>query len=293
MSNVKWIKINVDMFDDEKIKIIQSMPDGDSLLVVWVRLITLAGKTNDRGYVYIAENLPYTEEMLSVIMNKPLNTIRLSLEMFTKLNMIEIDEKGIYLLNFEKYQSLDKLEQMRENTRLRVAKHRENKKNKDKEALLEQKEEVKNICNVTRNVTVTQCNALDIDIDKDIDIELEKENKQKKKKKVYGEYKHIKLTDEEYQKLVNEYSSSITDACITYLDEYIEMKGTKYRSHYLAIRKWVVDAVKTKNKGYIKTNTSIKTEVAPAWLDKDVPEQNSEQTSQEIQDLLDSLKMVN
>ena len=105
MSNVKWIKINVDMFDDEKIKIIQSMPDGDALLVVWVRLITLAGKTNDRGYVYIAENLPYTEEMLSVIMNKPLNTIRLSLEMFTKLNMIEIDEKGIYLLNFEKYQS--------------------------------------------------------------------------------------------------------------------------------------------------------------------------------------------
>lgn len=291
MSNVKWIKINVDMFDDEKIKIIQSMPDGDSLLVVWVRLITLAGKTNDRGYVYIAENLPYTEEMLSVIMNKPLKTIRLSLEMFTKLNMIEIDEKGIYLLNFEKYQSLDKLEQMRENTRLRVAKHRENKKNKDKEALLEQKEEVKNICNVTRNVTVTQCNALDID--KDIDIELEKENKQKKKKKVYGEYKHIKLTDEEYQKLVNEYSSSITDACINYLDEYIEMKGTKYRSHYLVIRKWVVDAVKTKNKGYIKTNTSIKTEVAPDWLDKDVPEQNSEQTSQEIQDLLDSLKMVN
>ena len=49
MAEVKWIKLNVDMFDDEKIKIIQAMPDGDSLLVVWIKLITLAGKTNDGG----------------------------------------------------------------------------------------------------------------------------------------------------------------------------------------------------------------------------------------------------
>ena len=46
MAEMQWIKLRIDMFDDEKIKIIQSMPDGDALLVVWIRLIALAGKCN-------------------------------------------------------------------------------------------------------------------------------------------------------------------------------------------------------------------------------------------------------
>jgi predicted phage replisome organizer len=154
MSSIKWIKLNVDMFDDEKIKIIQSMPEGDSLLIVWIKLITLAGKTNDGGYIYINENMPYTEDMLATIMNKPKNIISLALSTFDKLGMIENDEKGIYLVNFEKHQSLDKLEKIREQTRLRVAKHREKIKNN----------------NVT--LQVTHSNATDIDIDKDIEIDI-------------------------------------------------------------------------------------------------------------------------
>ena len=155
MSTIKWIKINVDMFDDEKIKIIQAMPEGDSLLVVWIKLITLAGKTNEGGYIYMSENIPYTEEMLATIMNKPIMIIQLALSTFINLGMIEKDEKGIYLVNFEKHQSLDKLEQIKEQTRLRVAKYR---------AKLKQNNDV--------TLPVTQCNAIDIDkdIDKDIDI---------------------------------------------------------------------------------------------------------------------------
>lgn len=164
MANVKWIKITVDMFDDEKIKIIQSMPDGDTLLIVWIKLITLAGKTNDGGYVYISENMPYTDEMLSIIMNKPLNTIRLALDTFIKLGMIENDIKGIYLLNFEKHQSLDKMEKLKEQNRLRVAKYREKQKQLE--------------CNVTSNVTVMQSNDTDIDIDKEEDID--KDNNKRK-----------------------------------------------------------------------------------------------------------------
>ena len=152
MASVKWIKLNVDMFDDEKIKIIQSMPEGDALLIVWVKLILLAGKTNEGGYIYISENMPYTDEMLSVVVNKPLNIIRLAIETFTRLGMIENDEKGIYLVNFEKHQSLDKLEQIREQTRLRVAKHRAKLKENN---------------NVT--LQVTQSNAIDKDIDKEED----------------------------------------------------------------------------------------------------------------------------
>ena len=70
----------------------------------------------------------------------------------------------------------------------------------------------------------------------------------------YGEYKHVLLTNDEMFKLSNEYGL-LAEECITFLDEYIEMKGYKAKSHYLAIRKWVVDAVqeqkrrKNNNKG--------------------------------------------
>ena len=57
----------------------------------------------------------------------------------------------------------------------------------------------------------------------------------------FGEYQHVLLTDKEYEKLQQDFSNC--DELIKYLDEYIEMKGYKAKSHNLAIRKWVVEAV--------------------------------------------------
>lgn len=62
------------------------------------------------------------------------------------------------------------------------------------------------------------------------------------RKHKYGEYKNVLLKDEELQKLKENYQN--WEELIKYLDEYIEMKGYKAKSHYLCIRKWVVDAVK-------------------------------------------------
>ena len=72
MAEMQWIKLRIDMFDDEKIKIIQSMPDGDALLVVWIRLIALAGKCNANGLVLVEDEFPYTADMLSVRFSTPL-----------------------------------------------------------------------------------------------------------------------------------------------------------------------------------------------------------------------------
>lgn len=66
-------------------------------------------------------------------------------------------------------------------------------------------------------------------------------------KKEYGEYKHVKLTEEELAKLVKKHGTEKAAALIKYLDEYIEEKpGYKSASHYLAICRWVVDAVNEK-----------------------------------------------
>lgn len=132
MADINWIKLRVDMFDDEKIKIIQSMPEGDTILVIWIRIIALAGKCNTKGLVLIEDEFPYSDEMLATIFNKPLATVRLALGTFEKFRMIERTEKGIYISNFEKHQNTEGMEKIREQARIR--KQRERKK---KRALLE------------------------------------------------------------------------------------------------------------------------------------------------------------
>ncbi len=80
-----------------------------------------------------------------------------------------------------------------------------------------------------------------------------------KTKHKYGEYNNVRLTDDEINKLNEELGSHMTTACITFLDEYIEMKGYKAKSHYLAIKKWVVNAVKERQP---------KEQDRLAWLDE-------------------------
>ena len=116
------------MFDDEKIKIIQSMPEGDAILVIWIRIIALAGKCNAKGLVLIEDEFPYSDEMLATIFNKPLATVRLALGTFEKFRMIERTEKGIYISNFEKHQNTEGMEKIREQARIRKQREREKKR---------------------------------------------------------------------------------------------------------------------------------------------------------------------
>lgn len=76
----------------------------------------------------------------------------------------------------------------------------------------------------------------------------------KASKQKYGEYNNVLLKDEELQKLQKDYQN--WEELIKYLDEYIEMKGYKAKSHYLCIKKWVVNAVKEDNLKKSKKNTN-------------------------------------
>ena len=159
MADIKWIKIVTDMFDNRKIRQIECLPDGDSIIVIWMKLLCLAGQTNDNGMVYFTKDIPYTEQMLAQQFNRPLTTIQMALKTFEQFGMVELVDNILHISNWEKYQNIEGMEKIREQTRKRVAKHRANQK------LLES--------NVTCNVTVTQSNATDIDIDKDIDKDIE------------------------------------------------------------------------------------------------------------------------
>src|SRR5699024_8829331 len=116
------------MFDDEKIKLIEQMPDADTILVVWVKLLAQAGKTNSSGYIFLSENIPYTDEMLATIFGRPLSTIRLALKTFEDLGMIGIDDNSfVSITNWEKYQNIEGLDRIKEQNRLRQQRYRDKK----------------------------------------------------------------------------------------------------------------------------------------------------------------------
>ena len=116
MAEVKWIKIVTDVFDDEKILMIESMPEADSIIVIWFKLLCLAGKQNNCG-VFQMGRMPYTDEMFSTIFRRPLNTVRLALKAFEQFGMIEIINNTVTIPNWDKHQSLDALEKKRERDR--------------------------------------------------------------------------------------------------------------------------------------------------------------------------------
>lgn len=153
MSEIKWIKITTDIFDDEKICLIDALPDHDAILVIWFKILALAGKHNRNGLLMMSDKVHYTDEMLATIFRRPLNTVRMALGVFEQFGMIEIIDGVITLPNWEKHQNIDGMERIKEQTRNRVARHREKQKNLA-------------LGNVTCNVTVTECNATEEERDK-------------------------------------------------------------------------------------------------------------------------------
>ncbi|KZD36507.1 phage replisome organizer N-terminal domain-containing protein [Bacillus cereus] len=167
MADVKWIKLSTSMFEDEKIRLIESLPDADTLLIIWIKLLSQAGRTNANGYIFLSENIPFTEEMLSTLFNRPIATVRLALQTFKQFGMIDItDEQYICISNWEKHQNVDGLEKIREQNRLRKQKQREKLR-------LETSRD--------SHGTVTQSHATDIEEDKELDIDKEKDKKKKEK----------------------------------------------------------------------------------------------------------------
>lgn len=118
MSDVKWIKITTDIFDDEKILLIESLPESDSIIVIWFKLLALAGKQNNNGVFLMSNRIPYTEDMLSAIFRRNLNTVRLALQTFVQFGMVEIIDNVITIPNWDKHQSLDSYEKKKERDRL-------------------------------------------------------------------------------------------------------------------------------------------------------------------------------
>lgn len=128
MADVKWIKLSTKIFDNRKIRQIECLPDGDAIIVIWVKLLCLAGNINDSGLVYFTKEIPYTDQMLATQFNRPLTTVQLALKTFEQFEMVEVIDNILHISNWEKYQSVDRLSEIREYNRLAKQKSREKQK---------------------------------------------------------------------------------------------------------------------------------------------------------------------
>lgn len=128
VAEVKWIKIVTDIFDDEKVLLIESLPEADSIIVVWFKLLCLAGKKNNSGVFLLNDRIPYTDEMLATIFRRSINTIRLALKTFESFGMIEMVNNTITIPNWSKHQTLDQLEERKEYMREYMRGYREKQK---------------------------------------------------------------------------------------------------------------------------------------------------------------------
>ena len=231
MAEIKWVKLTTDMFDNRKIKHLRRLPEGNNIVLLWVMLLTMAGRCNSGGMIFLTENIPYTSKMLADELGFEENTVKLALTTLEQLNMIVTDHGFFSIAGWEEYQNIEGMDKIREQNRLRQAKFKEKKR-----ALPS---------NVTDNVTVTQGNATEEDIEEDKELEEDiisdsGESAPAKKKRAvrhkYGEYNNVLLTDEQMAKLQAEFTD--WPERIERLSSYMASSGKSYKDHLATIRNW-------------------------------------------------------
>lgn len=232
MAGAKWIKITTDLFDDEKILLIESLPEADSIIVIWFKLLCLAGKQNNSGVFMFSNQMPFTEKMLATIFRRKESTINLALQTFEKFGMVEIVDDLITIPNWGKHQSLDQLEHKKEYMRTYMQDYRE------KQKAIACKTNSKSNCKTNSKTNVSEAER-----EREIEERLEEEKEREGEKDTpsqanrYGVYNNVILTPEERDALMNDYPDEYSDM-IDKLSMYMKSSGKLYKDHYATIRKW-------------------------------------------------------
>ena len=153
MAEIKWVKLTTDMFDNRKIKHLRRLPEGNNIVLIWVMLLTMAGRCNSGGMIFLTENIPYTPKMLADELDFEESTVILAMKSLEQLNMIVTDGGFFSIAGWEEYQNIEGMDKIREQNRIRQANF------KAKQKLLQG--------NVSSNVTLTLGNATEIELEKE------------------------------------------------------------------------------------------------------------------------------
>ena len=207
-----WLKLQKDFFKRHDIKIIKAMPNGKDYVIFYLTL--LLESLDHEGELRFSDTIPYNDEMLAIVTDTNIDIVRSAMKILTELNMVEmLDDATIYMTEVNKMLGCE--------TKWAEKKRTYRDKTEDNVLLLSDKSKSKS---------------------KSKSIELDKELEDKKPaRKKYGEYSHVLLTDEQYQKLVTDYSADKITEYIKKIDEYCQQYGKSYKDYNLTIRKWILN----------------------------------------------------
>lgn len=267
-----YLKLKENFFDSDELILLESQKDGylysNILLKLYLRSLKNEGKLmfNDR--------IPYNAEILSTIVRHNVAVVEKALFLFEELGLIEkLDNGAIFMMDIQNFIGQSSTEADR------IRGYRK-KIETEKQKLLE----------CTNDVQMYDKNTpeIELEIEKDKELEIKKEEpstptpskpiKKKSSKHKHGEYQNILLTDEELEKLKNEYPNY--EEAIEYLDEYVEMTGKKYKSHYLAMKKWVFSALEERQRKSLSNQRKFtRTAPVPKWMNEDAEPEKSKEDS--------------
>ena len=238
MAEVKWVKLTTDMFDNRKVKYLRKLPDGNNIVLIWVMLLTMAGRCNSGGMIFLTENIPYTPKMLADELGFEENTVILAIQALENLNMI-LTENGFFTIaGWEEYQNTDRLAELREYNRLAQQKSRAKKKL---------------LADVNDKSMTSQCGqGIEEKKEEDKEKEYHSFNQSAESRRTYlgGIGKNVVfLSDEQMSDLLDKLSIEEFDYYVGVVADN-ELKGHKYKkkTHYQAILDMANKDRKTKEK---------------------------------------------
>ena len=233
-----WLKLKDDFFTDKRIKKLRRIAGGDTYTIIYLKMM-MKCMNNDGILEYEGIEDNFADE-LALDLDEDADNVQITVNFLMRAGLLEEMGENRFLMS-----EVPELIGSETASAQRVRDFRNRQKTLQSNTDVT---EVKQLCSVEKEIDKDKDKDKEIDKDKDTEKDKDKDKDKDKRKKekikhTYGVYKHVRLTDDEYKRLCDEYGDIKTGECITFLDEYMEMKDYKAKSHYLCIRKWVAEAV--------------------------------------------------
>ena len=276
MADVKWIKITTDIFDDEKIILIESMPSADSIIVIWFKLLALAGKQNNDGVFLMSNRIAYTDEMLSFIFRRDINTVRLALKAFEQFGMIEIVNNVITIPNWNKHQTLDSYEKKKERDRIYQAERRA----KQRALITESSEESSDSKAIPSSDIAVSEEDKERDKEKDKDKNIMGDSNESPRKR-YSRSPFHPPSVEEVKAYCDERKNTVDpEAFVDFYSSKDWMIGKNRMKDWKA-------AVRTWERSRTEKRQQTRKEIVPGWMSKPNKFHNYQQRNEDYDSLID------
>lgn len=248
-----WLKLKKDFFKRHDIRIIENMENGKEFILFYLKL--LCESVDHDGNLRFSESIPYTVDMLASITNTKKDIVAEALKVFEQLELLEIQNDGTFYMTKVPKMIGSETDWARKKRDFRQKKQDDEDNERTNEG---QVEDITRTNEGQKKTLSDKSKSKSKSIEKELEIELESKEEVKEEnaaeaahastppkptKHSFGEYKHVKLTDEEHRRLIEQYGEDDTAEAVRILDEYIEEKGYKTKNHYLTMKKWVFNAV--------------------------------------------------